>query len=116
MFGKNAAEDFLHEIPTLPETEFCIYGTVHAHPEHADALEKAYEQTTRIALTEPGCVYYCLTRDEQEPHIFYFFERYRGRKAFEEHVVGPFQEEIQRYILGVKAKFGRAILPAPESK
>ena len=35
-------EDFLTSIPPLPDTEFCIYGTVHAYPEHADALEAVY--------------------------------------------------------------------------
>ncbi|KAJ5895107.1 hypothetical protein N7495_006798 [Penicillium taxi] len=106
-------EEFLTELPPLPEDEFCIYGTVWAYPEHADALEEVYTETTRLAQSEPGSVYYCLTRDEDEPHIFYFFEQYAGRQAFEDHNNQPIIQKLMedKFIRGVKAKFGKQIKP-----
>ncbi|TKX19049.1 hypothetical protein C1H76_8940 [Elsinoe australis] len=78
-------EDFLTELPELPQTEFCVYGTVFAHAQHADTLAAIYAETTRNAASEPGTIYYCLSRDDKDPTIFYFFERYTGKKAFDEH-------------------------------
>jgi quinol monooxygenase YgiN len=106
--------NFLTSIPPLPKTEFCIYGTVHAYPEHADALEAVYAETTRLAQFEPGVIYYCLTRDTQQPHIFYFFEQYTGKQAFEDHNAQPIIQKLMadKFIRGVEAKFGTQIKPS----
>lgn len=57
------AEGFVIDIKNIPEDEdFVVYGTIHAYPEHADALEAVYAETTRLAESEPGTVYYCICR------------------------------------------------------
>jgi hypothetical protein len=57
------AEGFVQSISNIPEDEdFVVYGTIHAHPESADALEAVYAETTRLAQKEPGTVYYCICR------------------------------------------------------
>lgn len=57
------AEGFVLDIQNIPEDQdFVIYGTIHAHPQHADALEAVYAETTRLAESEPGTVYYCICR------------------------------------------------------
>ncbi|KAF2449992.1 hypothetical protein P171DRAFT_405649 [Karstenula rhodostoma CBS 690.94] len=73
------------QFPPIPDDEFCVYGTVYAHAKRADDLEKIYAETTRLAQFEKGVVYYCLGRDSKDPSVFYFFERYRGKEAFEGH-------------------------------
>lgn len=105
--------EFLTELPPIPEDEFCVFGTVHAHPEHADALEAVYAETTRLAQFEPGTIYYCLARDTQDPTIFHFFERYNGKKAFDEHNAQPIIQKLMadQFIKGVKAKFMKPIGP-----
>ncbi|KAH8161884.1 hypothetical protein CIB48_g6373 [Xylaria polymorpha] len=98
----------------IPEGEFCIFGTVYAHPEKADALEAVYAETTRLAQSEPGIVYYCLARDKSDPSIFHFFERYRDRKAFDEHNSQPIIQKLlneDKYIKDVTAKFMKPIGP-----
>lgn len=56
-------EGFVLSITDIPEDEdFVVYGTIHAYPEHADALEAVYAETTRLAQNEPGTVYYCICR------------------------------------------------------
>ncbi|KAH8819461.1 hypothetical protein F5884DRAFT_12138 [Xylogone sp. PMI_703] len=69
----------------IPEGEFCVYGTVYTVPEHADKVEAVYKETTKLAEAEEGTVYYCISRDQQDPSIFHFFERYKSKKAFQEH-------------------------------
>lgn len=57
------AEGFVQSISSIPEDEdFVVYGTIHAFPESADALEAVYVETTRLAQDEPGTVYYCICR------------------------------------------------------
>jgi len=57
------AEGFVSNITNIPEDEdFVVYGTIHAHPGSADALEAVYAETTRLAQDEPGTVYYCICR------------------------------------------------------
>lgn len=57
------AEGFVIDISNIPEDEdFVVYGTIHAHPGCADALEAVYAETTRHAQDEPGTVYYCICR------------------------------------------------------
>ena len=101
------------ELPPIPEDEFCVFGTVYAYPEHADALEAVYAETTRLAASEPGSIYYCIARDGDDPTIFHFFERYKGRKAFEDHNNQPIIQELMedKLMKGVKAKFVQAIKP-----
>ena len=105
------------DLPPVPEEDFAIWGTVYAYPEHADALQKVYEETTRLAQSEPGSIYYCIGRDADDPTVFHFFERYKGKKAFEEHNNQPIIQKLlneDKYIKGVKAKFVTPLQPTPE--
>ncbi|KAJ6006098.1 hypothetical protein N7451_004042 [Penicillium sp. IBT 35674x] len=106
-------DEFLTELPEIPEDEFVIFGTVHAIPEHAEALEVVYAETTRLAQSEPGSSYYCICRDEKDRNMFHFFERYAGRQAFEDHNAQPIIVKLiaDKWFRGVKAKFLRAIPP-----
>ncbi|KAI8628589.1 hypothetical protein F5Y19DRAFT_106514 [Xylariaceae sp. FL1651] len=101
----------------IPDGEFCVYGTVYAYPEYADALEAVYAETTRLAQFEPGIIYYCLARDADDRHIFHFFERYTSKKAFDEHNSQPIIQKLlneDKYIKDVSAKFVKPIGPAHE--
>lgn len=64
--------------------------------------------------SEPGTIYYCISRDGDDPTVFHFFERYTGRAAFEEHNAQPVVRKLiqDRLFKGVKAKFVEAIKPA----
>jgi quinol monooxygenase YgiN len=101
------AEGFVQSISNIPENEdFVVYGTIHAHPESADALEAVYAETTRLAQHEPGTVYYCICRvsllhlhsrrswltrnqDQDDRAMFHMFERYKGKAAFDAHNQQP---------------------------
>ena len=101
-------------MPPVPEDEFCVFGTVYAHPEHADELEAVYAETTRQAASEPGTIYYTLARDPDDRNVFHFFERYTGREAFEAHNSTPTVKKLlaDGLFKGVKAKFVKPITPA----
>ncbi|KAK3309282.1 uncharacterized protein B0T15DRAFT_491804 [Chaetomium strumarium] len=104
--------DVLSNLPPIPEDEFCVFGCVYAHPAHANALEQVYALTTHLAASEPGILHYCVARDEEDRNMFHFFERYAGRKAFEEHNKQPVIVKLLNedgYIKSVEAKFVKAI-------
>ncbi|KAK3346952.1 hypothetical protein B0T25DRAFT_584041 [Lasiosphaeria hispida] len=114
MSSASLEPEFLTNLPPVPDDEFCVYGTVYAYPEHADALEVAYAIATHIAKFEPGTVYYCISRDTDNPAVFHFFERYTGRKAFDAHNEQPAVQKLlkeDKYIKDVTAKFAKPILP-----
>ncbi|KAK3486770.1 uncharacterized protein B0T23DRAFT_388407 [Neurospora hispaniola] len=90
----------------IPEGEFCVFGKVYARPQHASALARVYEETTRLAASEPGMIYYSISQEpeaedtttddagrgegggggeKKRSRVFYFFEQYTGREAFEAH-------------------------------
>ena len=85
---------------------------VYAFPQHADALEAVYRQTSILSKSEPGILYYCIARDGDDPTIFHFFERYTGRKAFEDHNNQPIIQKLlneDRYIKDVKAAIAKPL-------
>ncbi|KAI9704531.1 MAG: hypothetical protein M1820_005605 [Bogoriella megaspora] len=117
MPDKLDSEGFIGDLPPIPEDEFCVFGTVVAYPEHADALEAVYAETTRLATSEPGTIYYAICRGSEDRNLFYFFERYAGRKAFEAHNEQPVAQKLiaDKLFKGCKdVHFVRAIGPAAE--
>jgi quinol monooxygenase YgiN len=74
-------------------------------------VHAVYRQTTLNAQSEEGTIYYCISRDGNDPSIFHFFERYASRKAFEGHNE---QDAVRGlvasgWIRDVKAVFAKAI-------
>ncbi|KAI5917960.1 hypothetical protein F4810DRAFT_694339 [Camillea tinctor] len=98
-------------LPPGPDGEFCIYATTYAHPEHADALEAVLAETTLLAQTEPGCLYYSIARDDEDPTVFYVFERYSSRQAFEQHMKHSVLQKLPTYVRDIKAKFIKPLSP-----
>ncbi|KAK1833919.1 putative antibiotic biosynthesis monooxygenase [Podospora conica] len=100
------------QVPVVPEDEFAVYGTVYAFPQHADALEAVYRETTVLSASEPGILYYCISRDGDDPAVFHFFERYTGRAAFDAHNSQPIIQKLlnqDRYIRDVKAVIAKPL-------
>ncbi|TKA30076.1 hypothetical protein B0A50_02795 [Salinomyces thailandicus] len=97
----------------VPEDEFCIYGTIHAHPQHADALAAMYAKTNQLAKSEAGTIQYCISRDLGDPTIFHMFEQYAGTEAFEEHNAQPIIRKLiqDQLFKGVKAVVVKPIPP-----
>ena len=120
------------QLPIVPQDEFAVYGKVHtyppytpttrrvhlqhpqvyAFPQHADALEAVYRETTILSASEPGILHYCISRDADDPAIFHFFERYTGREAFDAHNSQPIIQKllnVDRYIKHVEAVIAKPL-------
>lgn len=85
---------------------------VFAFPQHADALEAVYRETTMLSASEPGILYYCISRDTDDPSIFHFFERYTGREAFDAHNNLPIIQKLLNddgYIKNVEAVIAKPL-------
>ena len=91
---------------------------MYCKPEHADALERIYAETTRRANSdeEPGTLSYCICRDSQDRSKFHFYERYAGREAFEYHNDQDATRKIFEVDMfqDVKAVFAKPIIAAAE--
>ncbi|KAI0976438.1 hypothetical protein F4678DRAFT_417081 [Xylaria arbuscula] len=107
-----AGDEVLSTKWNIPEGEFCVFGTVYAYPDKADALEAVYAETTRLAQSETGIIYYTLARDPDDASVFHFFERYKNREAFDEHNRQPIIQKLlneDKYFKDVTAKFMKPI-------
>jgi quinol monooxygenase YgiN len=73
-----------------------------------------YAESTRLWPSEPGTLYYCISRDPDDGAVFHFFERYAGRAAFRAHVQQPLMQKLfaDGLIKDVKAKFAAPIVAA----
>lgn len=57
-------------------------------------VETALKEIIQFVKSEPGAVTYTLHRSINHPERFFFYERYRDGKAFEEHVATPYFKDL----------------------
>lgn len=69
---------------------------LHAKPEKAAELEQVLQHLTAEARKEEGCVDYHFHRSVADPNTFGFYENWRSRKDFEEHLRSPCQLEFAK--------------------
>jgi quinol monooxygenase YgiN len=72
-----------HHIPYPP---LLTSAQLYAKPSQGDTLEKILRILKGLTTREPGVLDYVVSRDNDERDTFHVFERYTGRKAFEEHI------------------------------
>jgi quinol monooxygenase YgiN len=72
-----------HHIPYPP---LLTSAQLYAKPSQGDTLEKILRILKGLTTREPGVLDYVISRDNDERDTFHVFERYTGRKAFEEHI------------------------------
>ena len=58
---------------------------------------KLIGELTQASRSEPGCNEYIPHRDPENPRVFFFYEQYRDKAAFEEHGAS---EHFQRIAVG----------------
>jgi hypothetical protein len=93
------SEGFVQSISNIPEDEdFVVYGTIHAFPESADALEAVYVETTRLAQNEPGTVYYCICR--------VWLRLLRESTSATDKAAGPRRHEHVSYVRAIQGQSG----------
>lgn len=98
--------------PRIPRHVHLQHLQVFAFPQHADALEAVYRETTMLSASEPGILYYCISRDADDPAVFHFFERYTGREAFDAHNSLPIIQKLLNedgYIKNVEAVIAKPL-------
>ncbi|ORX39138.1 hypothetical protein BD324DRAFT_649227 [Kockovaella imperatae] len=95
----------------IPPGEFTVFGTVWVWPEHAEHVNILYSKITSVALADPGTVYYCISRDQDDPAVFHFFERYQDRASFDAHNEHPLVKELlaSGWTKDIKAVFAKAV-------
>lgn len=56
---------------------------------------------------------YCLARDPTDPALFHFYERYKSKKDYEDHVKWPLTQRFldAGWMEGFTAVFAEPILP-----
>jgi autoinducer 2-degrading protein len=66
-----------------------VLAKVTVKPEHVDRFWKYLEADVLGSRAEPGCVRFDVLRDQTASHVYYLYEVYRDRAAYESHQKEP---------------------------
>lgn len=69
--------------------------TIKVKKEKIDEALKFFSTFVEPSRSEKGCVQYDLLQCENDPQIFYFFEKWADEKAFQAHSQQPFLTEFR---------------------
>jgi quinol monooxygenase YgiN len=67
-----------------------LIAYLHAKPEKRDELVALMHSWVAPTRSEAGCVDYHLHDCEEDPNLFVFYENWRTREDFEEHLEMPY--------------------------
>ena len=62
-----------------------IWGTVLVKPEHVQEFAENVRVHAQESSKEPGCLRYDAIQDAEDPTIFYLYEVFTDREAFDTH-------------------------------
>lgn len=63
-----------------------LIARIEAQPGQADRLEEVIESIILPSRAEAGCLMYQAHRTVDDPNVFYFYEQWRDKEAFDAHV------------------------------
>jgi len=69
---------------------FALFAVHRIKPEHREGFIKAiFDDAIGSIRNEPGCLRFDVMHDQTDPTIFYLFEAYINKSAFEKHNTLP---------------------------
>jgi autoinducer 2-degrading protein len=79
---------------------YTVSVRLEVHPDKLDEFVAGIHANARASLKdEPGCLRFDVHRDRDEPTVFYFYEIYIDRRAFEvAHRSAPHYADWQRVV------------------
>ncbi|WP_294741754.1 putative quinol monooxygenase [uncultured Exiguobacterium sp.] len=63
-----------------------LIARIEAHPNQSEQLASIIEGVIAPSRAEEGCLTYQAHRAIDAPNVFYFYEQWRDRDAFDQHV------------------------------
>ena len=75
---------------------FVVAALWKAQPGKAEIVAQVIETMTPLSRQEPGCLYYQAQRSLDDPNLFFLYEQYTDRAAYEAHMATPHFEEHVR--------------------
>jgi quinol monooxygenase YgiN len=73
---------------------FAVAATWTARPGEEDAVAAALSQLIAPSRAEPGNLVYQVHRSSEDRRVFFIYEQYLDRAAFDGHVASPHFERI----------------------
>jgi quinol monooxygenase YgiN len=84
-----------------------------------EEVQAAYAELIRASLNEPGCLLYDLVVSDEDPSVWYMFEKWESKAAWDEHMetehVAKIQQlEPQLIVAPTKLNFYTPVLSAAD--
>ncbi len=83
---------------------FALIAKITIKPGQVDGFVKAMKAQVDASRAEPGVVEFRVLASSSDPLVFYSFESYRDRPAFEAHVRTPSTARLLAVLKDVQAK------------
>jgi quinol monooxygenase YgiN len=75
---------------------FVVAATWVARPGEEEAVESALRQLAPRSRAEPGLCFYQVHRDPDNPRVFFLYEQYVDRSAYDAHTTSPHFAQFAR--------------------
>ena len=79
--------------PDTAERPLFLVVTIRPRPDRLVEAEAQLQSMRRHAVLEPGCVFMHLTQPQDDPDTWVMLEMFRSRRAWDEHMVQPYNVE-----------------------
>jgi quinol monooxygenase YgiN len=87
------------------EQPLVVIAYLNVKPEDRDTFLELATQTAKATNeTEPGVNTYIFYEDENTPNLFFFFEEWKNKAAFEAHLEQPHTQELTAKYAEILAK------------
>lgn len=70
----------------------------------AEEVKAAYAELIRASLSEPGCLLYDLVVSEENPNVWYMFEKWESKSVWDDHMQTEHVAKIRSIESGLTVK------------
>ena len=86
-------------------SKLTIVANIHANPDKIDLVKTALEKLIPITRAEEGCIQYDLHQDNDNPAHFLFYENWKSRELWQNHMNAPHLAAYMEATEGAVAEF-----------
>ncbi len=86
-------------------TTLTIVANITAHSGKAELVKSELTKLVKPTLAEAGCIQYDLHQDNDNPELFLFFENWKTRDLWQDHMKTPHIEAYSKAVDGAVKSF-----------
>lgn len=89
----------------MSEKSLTIVGRIEANPDKVEFVKAELLKLIEPTLKEVGCIQYDLHQDNENPAVFLFYENWKTRELWQQHMNNDHLTEYMKVTEGAVASF-----------